>query len=70
VLFLEIEKEGTYRLSGSMPECLDRQISVKRDRVDITAEPYVYTTTTCTGAAEAMFLCGINAVRRPRDVER
>jgi hypothetical protein len=44
VFFLGIKKDGTYRISKSTPECIDRKISIKKDRIEITATPDVHTT--------------------------
>jgi hypothetical protein len=44
VLVLGIKKDGTYKFSKSTPECIDRKISIKKDRIEIMAKPYVHTT--------------------------
>ena len=44
VFFLGIKKNGTYRFSKSTPNCIDREIRIKKDRIEITAVPDVHTT--------------------------
>jgi hypothetical protein len=44
VFFLGLKKDGTYQFSKSTPNCIDRQMRIKRDRIEIRAVPDVHTT--------------------------
>ena len=44
VFFLGLKKNGTYRFSRSTPNCIDRKIEIKKDRVVIEAVADVHTT--------------------------
>jgi hypothetical protein len=44
VFFLGLKKNGAYRFSKSTPNCIDREISIKEDRIEIKAVPDVHTT--------------------------
>lgn len=44
VFFLGLKKDGTFRFSKSTPNCIEREIETRKDRVVIKAVPEVSTT--------------------------